>query len=59
MVENTTEIVEVVVLVVTVTGEDTNPRLWLWFKLSWLHPEKDLQEPRLEEELEGGGDAIR
>ena len=59
MVGNTMDVVEVVVEVVAVTGEDTIPRRWYWFKLSWLHPKKDLQEPRLNfcKELEGGEEA--
>ena len=42
----------------TATG-GANPALWVWFKLSWNHPDKGWLVPRLYEELEDGGDAIR
>ena len=36
-----------------------NPALWVWFKLSWNHPDKGWLVPRLYEELEDEEDAIR
>ena len=61
MVGNTMDVVEVVGDVVAIICEDTIPRRWYWFKLSWLRPKKDLQELRLNscEELEGGEEATR